>query len=161
MVVLVGTSGSGKTTYRRALVGAGYPVDRVVSLDDLRRALRDDDRRRGRPQRPLQDYSVVAARIARRRSEVMAALGLGYVADATHLIRRDRRAHVAVAAGAGLVPVAVLTPLVELAELARRNDARPDDERVPDAALLRQRHRRSLLSPGMLLDEGFVEVRQL
>ena len=46
-------------------------------------------------------------------------------------------------------------------ELARRNAARPPDEQVPVEALLRQRHRRTLLSAGMLREEGFTDVLEL
>jgi predicted kinase len=158
VVVLVGTSGSGKTTLRRRLLAEGLAVGGVVSLDDLRREARDHVLRRGGAARPLQDYSATAVRRARRRSEVFAAFGCGYVADATHLRRRDRREHVAVASDAGLPAVAVLMPLLDVEELVRRNAARPPDEQVPADALLRQHHRRSLLSADGLLGEGFVTV---
>jgi predicted kinase len=160
VVVLVGTSGSGKTTLRRSLVATGLPADRVVSLDDLRREARHDDLARGRPAHPLQHYSPSAARRALRRTEVMAALGVGYVADATHLLRRDRRVHVLLAAEAGLPAIAVLTPLLPIEELVARNSGRPADEQVPDDVLVRQRHRRSLLSAELLLEEGFIEVQE-
>src|SRR4051812_16235299 len=158
VVVLIGTSGTGKTTLRRALVAAGLAADRVVSLDDLRRELRDDDLRRGRRPRRLQDYSATAARRALRRGDALATFGEGYVADATHLRRRDRRVHVRVAEDTGLRSWAVLTPLVSVEELLRRNHTRPADEQVPEDALLRQHHRRSLLSAPLLAEEGFDEV---
>ena len=159
VVVLVGTSGSGKTTLRQWMVAAGLPADRVVSLDDLRREARADDLVRGGTARPLQDYSASAVRTALGRAEAMAALGVGYVADATHLLRRERQVHVRLAAEAGMAAVAVLTPLLPIEELVRRNAGRPADEQVPDDVLVRQRHRRSLLSAELLLDEGFTEVR--
>src|SRR3954451_20644580 len=108
VVVLVGTSGTGKTTYRRKLVAAGLPADAVVSMDDLRREERARDQARGRPPRALQRYSAYAARTAARRCEAMAVFGAGYVADSTHLVRRERRAHVLLAAEVGLRCVAVL-----------------------------------------------------
>ena len=160
VVVLVGTSGSGKTSFRQHLVSAGFPVDHVVSLDDLRREARREDEQRGR-ERPLQSYSATAVRRALRRCEVLAALGVGYVADSTHLVRRDRRLHPELAAETGLASAAVLTPLLPLDELLRRDAARPADERVPADALVRQRHRRSLLSAPLLLDEGFQTVHEL
>ncbi len=158
VVMLVGTSGSGKTTYRGRLLAAGLSPASVVSMDDLRREVRARYGARGRRSRPLQAYSAYAARTAARRCEAMAAFGTGYVADATHLVRRERRRHVAVAEAVGLPAVAVLTPLLTVDELVRRNAGRDPDERVPEEALLRQRHRRSLLSAAMLGGEGFVDV---
>src|SRR4051794_10060353 len=63
VVVLVGTSASGKTTLRRDLVAAGLAGDLVVSLDDLRRRGRGWDRARGRPGRGLAGYSALAGRL--------------------------------------------------------------------------------------------------
>jgi len=40
----------------------------------------------------------------------------------------------------------------------RHNGRRPPDEAVPVEVLERQAHRRSLLSPPMLLEEGFSAV---
>jgi predicted kinase len=155
VAVLVGTSGSGKTTLRRRLLTAGLEPDQVVSLDDLRRYARGQDLARGRPPRELQDYSALAVRRAGRRADALAALGAGYVADATHLRRRDRRVHVRAAAETDLPAVALLTALASLEELAERNAGRPGDEQVPLDVLARQHHRRSLLSPELLLEEGF------
>jgi predicted kinase len=158
VVVLVGPSGSGKTTLRHRLVAEGLSPDAVVSLDDLRREVRAEAERRGLRPRPLQEYSAAAVRRARRRADVLAAFGTGYVADATHLRRRDRREHVGVAQDTGLPVIAVLTAFADLAELLRRNAARPDDERVPDEVVARQHHRRSLLSQELLGEEGFAKV---
>jgi predicted kinase len=158
VIVLVGASGSGKTTLRRALQRAGLPGDLVVSLDDLRRRARAWDVAHGRAARDLQDYSALAVRQAARRCDALAGFGAGYLADATHLRRRDRRLHVGVAAGTGLEPRAVLTAALPVEVLVERNLRRPPDERVPVDALLRQAHRRSLLSADLLLTEGFGSV---
>ena len=158
VVVLVGTSASGKTSLRHRLEGAGLPAGAVVSLDDLRRGLRAEGVRRGLPARPLQDYSPAAVRRARRRADALAAFGHGYVADSTHLRRRDRREHVSVAGDTGLAALAVLTPVTDLGELVRRNATRPSEEQVPDEVLARQHHRRSLLTPSVLAEEGFRTV---
>jgi predicted kinase len=150
VVVLVGAAGSGKTTFRRSLVAAGYDAGRVVSLDDLRRCERAADAAAGRPVRSLQDYSLRAVRRAQRRCDALA--------DATHLRRRERMAHVRVAADCGLPAVAVLLPDLTLATLLHRDAERPPDERVPTEVLAKQAHRRSLLSVGLLAGEGFAEV---
>src|SRR4051812_39014211 len=112
----------------------------------------------GRPARDLQDYSALAVRQGARRCDALAGFGAGYLADATHLRRRDRRAHVRVAVETGLGPRAVLAAALPVKELVERNLRRPLDERVPVDALLRQAHRRSLLSPEVLLGEGFESV---
>lgn len=161
MTVLVGASGSGKTTLRQAMVAGGLHPDHIVSLDDQRRSARSHDMERGRAARPLQQYSAIAVRRAARRAHALAAFGAGYVADATHLRRRDRVEHVATAASTGLMATAVLMPALPLAELVRRNLDRPADEQVPTDVLERQVHRRSLLSAEMLLDEGFVSVHEV
>ena len=161
VVVLVGASGTGKTTLRRELLAAGLAPELVVSLDDLRRAARADDLARGRPPRLLQSYSAAAVRRAAARAELLLARGAGYLADATHLIRRERRSHVRAAEHAGLPSTAVLTPLVDLAVLLERNRLRPPDEQVPEEALARQHHRRSLLTAEALHEEGFTTVHEL
>ncbi|MFL6133792.1 MAG: AAA family ATPase [Nocardioidaceae bacterium] len=161
VLVLVGTSGSGKTTLRRELVASGLPEDLVVSLDDLRREARDFDILRGRRPRPLQDYSPHAVRLAVRRGNAMAAYGAGYVADATHLRRRDRRLHVRTAEDTGLPSRAVLTPVLPLEVLVERNARRPPDEAVPVDVLARQAHRRSLICAETLAEEGFSVVHEL
>jgi predicted kinase len=159
--VLVGASGSGKTTFRRAVVEAGMPPDRVVSLDDLRRQLRAESVARGQAARPLQQYSAAAVRRAERRQDALAALGNGYLADATHLRRRDRRVHARIAGETGLATVAVLFPLPPLEELLARNATRPPEEQVPPDVLARQHHRRSLLTVPLLLEEGFTAVLEV
>ena len=161
VVVLVGASGTGKTTLRRRLVAAGLPAGLVVSLDDLRRAARAEDVARGRPPRLLQSYSAAAVRRATVEVDALTALGTGYLADATHLVRRERRVHLRAAQRAGLPSVAVLTPLVELTVLLERNRLRPPDEQVPEEALTRQHRRRSLLSAETLGEEGFTAVHEL
>jgi hypothetical protein len=56
---------------------------------------------------------------------------------------------------------AVLTPLVAVEELVRRNALRAPDEQVPNDVLERQAHCRSLLSADLLLEEGFASVHEL
>jgi predicted kinase len=158
IVVLVGTSASGKTTLRRELLSRGLDHDQVVSLDDLRRRARDRDVAASRPPRGLQEYSAVAVRHGSRWAHVLAAFGAGYLADAGASRRRDRREHLAIAADTGLRARAVLLAEVPLDELTRRNARRPRDEQVPADVLRRQVHRRSLLSAEMLAAEGFSGV---
>jgi predicted kinase len=155
VVVLVGPPASGKSTVRRQLVAEGLPADLVVSLDDLRRELRD----RSADPRPLQDYTLVALRIAADRQRALVEQGRGYLADAQHLRRRERVAHVA--AAGSLTTVAILLPDLPVEVLLARNALRDDDERVPTEVIARAAHRRSLLTAGLLRAEGFTEVREL
>lgn len=158
VVVLVGPAGSGKTTVRAALVAAGLSRERVVSLDDLRARARAADVAAGRDPRPLQHYSLGAVRAAARQQATLLAAGLGYLADATHLRRRERVAHVRAASAAGLPAVALLMPALPVEVLMERNARRPAERRVPEEVLLRHVHRRSLLGGELLLAEGFSAV---
>ncbi|NHC16485.1 AAA family ATPase [Motilibacter deserti] len=161
VVVLVGAAGSGKTTLRGRLVAGGLDPGTVISLDDLRCEARALDAKAGRPVRPLQDYSFSAVRRAARRCDALLAFGAGYLSDATQLRRRERVPHVRAAAEAGLPSVALLLPALSLDELLARDAARPPDEHVPADVLARHAHRRSLLRPGLLRDEGFDVVREV
>lgn len=158
VVVLIGPPASGKTTLRRLLVDAGLPGELVVSLDDLRREIAAEVGVAGGPVRPPQDWTPRALREADVRQARLLAAGRGYLADSTHLRRRDRVAHVRAAHAAGLPAVALLLPALPVEELARRNARREDEARVPDDVLRRHAHRRSLLDAALLRGEGFDEV---
>ena len=158
VLVLVGAAASGKTTLRRELVAAGLDEGVVVSLDDLRRDLRARDLTAGGAPRELQDYSLPAARRAARRGDALAGLAVGYLADATHLRRAERREHLRRAQRAGLAAEAVLLPALPLEVLVERNASRPDDQRVPEDVLAHHAHRRSLLSADALRADGFAAV---
>lgn len=154
----MGPPASGKTTLRRALLEAGVPAPHVVSLDDLRRQLRDAAVAAGRPLRELQDWTTAALRVAAARRAALLADGSGYLADATHLRRRERVAHVRAAHAAGLPAVALLLDERPVPELAVRNAGRPAEEVVPADVLSAMAHRRSLLSAALLEGEGFDAV---
>ena len=158
VVVLVGPPASGKTTLRRRLVAEGFPVAQVVSLDDLRREVAAHVAARGGPVRPPQAWTLVAVRLAAQRQEELLDRRLGYLADNTHLRRRERVAHVRAAAEAGLPARAVLLPEVALEVLCARNASRAPVEQVPDEVLVRHAHRRSLLPQDLLRNEGFDRV---
>ena len=157
--MLVGAAGSGKTTLRERLVAAGLPAEQVVSLDDERVALSAADAAAGRAPRPLQDHSPQAVRRAERAGAELLARGTGYLADATHLRRRERVAHVRAARAAGLPVVAVLMPALDADVLLARTATRPPHRRVPVDVLVRHAHRRSLLDAQRLLrEDGFDAV---
>jgi predicted kinase len=158
VIVLVGAPASGKSTLRRALQADGMVPERVLSLDDERAALRDRDADAGREARDLQDYSLPALRRCEEAATRLLADGRGYLADATHLRRRERVAHVRAAHAAGLPAVAMLLPALPVEVLAERNAVRAPDCRVPDDILARHAHRRSLLTAELLREEGFDDV---
>ncbi|SDQ08006.1 AAA family ATPase [Quadrisphaera sp. DSM 44207] len=156
--MLVGAPASGKTTLRGRLQAAGAAPARTVSLDEERAVARERDVAAGREPRPLQEYSATAVRRCEAAVAASLAAGLPYLADATHLRRRDRVAHVRAAHAAGLRAVAVLMPHLDPAALARRDAARPPERRVPAQVLARCAHRRGLLSAELLVAEGFDAV---
>ena len=156
VVVLVGAPASGKTTLRQTLL-ADHPFE-VISLDDERLTLRERDCAAGREPRPLQDYSWLAMRRGEEAAGELLRRGVGYLADATHLRRRERVRHVRAAHAAGLPAVGALLPELPLEELRARNASRPEFRRVPDDILERHAHRRSLLTPDLLTEEGFDDV---
>jgi predicted kinase len=161
VVVLVGAAASGKTTLRQRLVAEGAAPAVILSLDDERTALWERAVLSGAVPRPLQDYSLPAVRRCDAAANERLAQGRGYLADATHLRRRERVAHIRAAHAAGLPAIAVLLPAVPLDELRRRNAERPAWRRVPEHILARHAHRRDLLSPAMLREEGFDDVVEL
>ncbi|MCU1570498.1 MAG: putative kinase [Naasia sp.] len=158
VIVLIGAPASGKSTLRRRLAGENGSALAVLSPDDERAELRARDIAAGLEPRALQDYSFAAIRRCEERANELVASGRGYLADATHLRRRERVAHVRRAHAAGLPAVAMLLPDLPLAVLTARNARRLPELRVPDAVLGRHAHRRSLLSSVLLIDEGFDEI---
>ena len=151
----MGAAASGKTTLRRRLVERGLPAERVVSLDDLRRMLRDADAAAGRPTKEPQGYTLRALRLAAARQAELLARGEGYLLDATSLRRRDRVEHVRAAHAAGLPAVAFLLEPLPPGTLAARNSQRSAEQVVPDDVLARQSHRHGLLDSALLREEGF------
>lgn len=156
--MLVGAAASGKTTLRRALLDRGLPPHRVVSIDDLRRQLRDAAVAAGRERRDLQAYTLPALRWGQARQHELLAAGEGYLLDATSLRRRERVEHVRAAKAAGLRSVALLLRPLPFDVLSERNRRRAGDEVVPDDVLARQSHRHGLLDAALLRADGFDEV---
>ncbi len=158
VVVLVGAAASGKTTLRHRLVIAGLDPALVVSIDDERAFIRDAVIAQGREPKPLQHYTLPALRRVRAQQQALLVAGQGYVSDATNLPRSERRQHTALAAAHGLPARALLLPALPPDVLAARDALRPELHRVPVEALARHAHRRSLLHPDEVYDEGFEEV---
>ncbi len=159
VVVLVGAAASGKTTLRGRLVAAGLDPRLVVSLDDERSRMYDAALAHGRVPHPLQAYTLPALRRADVRRTALLRVGCGYVADATHLRRRERRVHVAQARAYALPARALLLARTPLDVLLARNAERPPYRRVPQDVLAAHAHRHSLVTLAMLRDEGFDDVR--
>ena len=161
VVVLVGAAASGKTTLRRRLIAAGLDSALVVSIDDERTFIRDAVIAPGREPKPLQHYTLPALRRVQARQDDLLASGRGYVSDATNLLRSERRKHASLARRHGLPARALLLPALGPDVLTLRDANRPELHRVPAEALARHAHRRSLLRPDEMYDEGFTEVVEL
>ncbi len=149
LVVLVGASGSGKSTFAARHFG---PTE-VVSSDALRAMVADDPA----DQSATRAAFELLALIARRRLQ----RGRLTVVDATSVRRRDRTHLVGLARSAGRPVVAiVLDP--PLATCLEHNASRPDRQ-VEPAVVERQRTEleRSLAAPGGLEGEGFSAVHRL
>jgi protein phosphatase len=146
LVVLIGASGSGKSTFARTHFG---PTE-VLSSDAFRALVSDDEG----------DQSASAAAFAVLETVLAHRLRRGRlsVVDATNTSPGGRRSLLRLAAQSRRPAVAIAFDLPE-ALCQRRNAARPG--RVVDAAVVRHQLdgvRRSLADPERLLAEGFAAV---
>ena len=122
LVVLVGPSASGKSTW----AAAHFRPDEIVSSDRLRAVVGTGERDLAASADAFSVLElVVAARVRRRLTTVVDTLGLDPA-------RRAAWRELAARAGAPCVAVAVGTPA---AECRRRNAARPPGERLPPKVL--------------------------
>ncbi len=144
MVVLVGVSGSGKSTFARR-----FARTHVLSSDEMRAIVADDPADQSATEAAFELlHTALALRLARGRMTVV---------DATNVESwaRERLLAVARRSGRPAVAIALDTPLEVCLE---RNAQRPD--RRPPAAIRRQ-HRSMLRSLTSLRDEGFAAVHVL
>lgn len=143
LYVLVGLPGSGKTTYARRRL----PNTIRISLDDLRLMMS------GRTYDERYEPAVAAAGTAALRAVLANARdwGMDVVFDATNVSRAWRERSLEVAAGTGIVPVAILIrcPLEVAIERNRRR-------RFPVPEEVIRRFHDSLEEPSR--EEGFAEV---
>ncbi|MDR2367055.1 MAG: AAA family ATPase [Deltaproteobacteria bacterium] len=147
LVCLVGTSGSGKSTFGRK----HFRPTEVLSSDFFRGLVCDDET----DQSSTADAFACLVHVARARLRA----GRLTVIDATNLRREDRQVWLDMARDFGLPVVAiVLDPGEEVCRA--RNAARPDRVSMPARVLTRQDWllRRSL---GQLRREGFLRVSYL
>jgi protein phosphatase len=148
LVVLVGASGAGKTTFAARC----FRPTEILSSDAFRAIVADDEADQGATQAAFELLHLAA----RRRLE----RGRLTVVDATNVSRRARAALVAHARSAGRPAVAIVLDFST--EVCRtRNSARPD-RRVGDDVIDRQlgELRRSLAAPHGLLAESFDAVHR-
>ncbi|PPK70274.1 polynucleotide kinase-phosphatase [Actinokineospora auranticolor] len=146
LVVLIGASGSGKSTFARK----HFAASQVLSSDYFRGLVSDDENDQGASADAFDALHYVAGkRLAR---------GLVTVVDATNVQQRVRARLVELAKAHDVLPVAVVLDLPE-AECVRRNAARPDRD---FGAHVVQRHVRELRkSLKWLGKEGFRKVHVL
>ncbi|PJE93884.1 polynucleotide kinase-phosphatase [Streptomyces carminius] len=147
LVVLIGTTGAGKSTFARRHFGA----TEVVSSDFCRGLVADDEN----DQSASSDAFDVLHYIAGKRL----AAGRLTVVDATNVQTEARRQLVRLAREHDVLPVAIVLDVHE-SVCAGRNAARPDRADMPAHVIPRQRRelRRSLRS---LEREGFRKVHLL
>jgi protein phosphatase len=147
LVVLVGTTGSGKSTFARR----HFLPTQVLSSDVCRGLVADDEN----DQSATPDAFDVLHHIAGKRL----AAGRLTVVDATNVQPESRRQLVRLAREHDVLPVAIVLDVPEHV-CRERNAARPDRAGLPDHVLPRQRRemRRSL---GALQREGFRKVHVL
>ncbi|WP_410535925.1 polynucleotide kinase-phosphatase [Streptomyces sp. KL2] len=147
LVVLVGTTGAGKSTFART----HFAPTQVVSSDFCRGLVADDEN----DQSATPDAFDVLHYIAGKRL----AAGRLTVVDATNVQTEARRQLVKLAREHDVLPVAIVLDVPEDV-CARRNAVRPDRADMPAHVIPRQRRelRRSLRS---LEREGFRKVHVL
>jgi len=147
LVVLVGTTGSGKSTFARR----HFLPTQIVSSDVCRGLVSDDEN----DQSATSDAFDLLHYIAGKRL----AAGRLTVVDATNVQPEARRGLIQLAREHDVLPVAIVLDIPEV-ECVRRNAARPDRAGLPSHVVPRQRRelRRSLKS---LEREGFRKVHIL
>ncbi|MFJ1989920.1 polynucleotide kinase-phosphatase [Streptomyces asiaticus] len=147
LVVLVGTTGSGKSTFARR----HFLPTQIVSSDVCRGLVADDENdQSATPDAFDLLHYIVGKRLAAGRLTVI---------DATNVRSESRRSLIALAREHDVLPVAIVLDVPE-GECARRNAQRPDRAGMPGHVIPRQRRelRRSLKS---LEREGFRKVHVL
>ncbi|HST66431.1 MAG TPA: polynucleotide kinase-phosphatase, partial [Mycobacteriales bacterium] len=146
LVVLIGASGSGKSTFARAHFGP----TQILSSDVCRGLVADDENDQSATPAAFDVLTYIAA--ARLRA------GRLTVVDATNVKREDRAALVRLARDHDVLPVAIVLDLPE-GVCQERNAGRPDRD-LPPAVIRRQRAdlHRGLRGLGR---EGFRKVHVL
>ncbi|MFF5971446.1 polynucleotide kinase-phosphatase [Streptomyces sp. NPDC012769] len=147
LVVLIGATGSGKSTFARR----HFKPTEIVSSDFCRGLVADDEN----DQSASKDAFDVLHYIAGKRL----AAGRLTVVDATSVQREARRQLVQLAREHDVLPIAIVLDLPEDV-CAERNAARPDRAHLPRHVI--QRHRRELRRSLRGLErEGFRKVHVL
>lgn len=121
LVLLVGPTGAGKSTWVDQHIRAGLPSTAIVSSDATREQLFDTDE--------VQDLPEVVFGLVHKVVEVRLGRGLTTVVDATNLNPSDRAPLLAIAKAAGAPTVAIRFP-VPLETLELHNAGRPQPRPV-------------------------------
>lgn len=146
LVVLVGASGSGKSTFAHR----HFAATQILSSDAFRGMVADDENDQSAT-RPAFDalHTIAGLRLAGGRVTVV---------DATSVKREDRASLITLAREHHVLPVAIVLDVPE--ELChRRNEARPDRDFGPH--VVRRQHRELQKSLRSLVKEGFRRVHVL
>jgi protein phosphatase len=146
LVVLVGTTGSGKSTF----AARHFAPTQVLSSDYCRGLVSDDEND--------QSASADAFDLLHHIAGIRLRRGLLTVVDATNVQSKSRAALVAVARAHDVLPVAIVLDVPE-GVCRERNAARPDRSMGPHVIARQQREMRSQLRN--LEREGFRKVHIL
>ncbi|MBL1067067.1 polynucleotide kinase-phosphatase [Streptomyces sp. 7-21] len=147
LVVLIGTTGSGKSTFARR----HFQPTQVVSSDACRAMVADDENDQSATAEAFDLLHVIAGK--------RLAAGRLTVVDATSVQRESRRSLVRLAREHDVLPVAIVLDIPERV-CAERNAARPERAALPDHVIRRQ-HRELRRSLRGLAREGFRTVHVL
>ena len=149
LVVLIGASGAGKTTF----AGRHFAATELLSSDRFRALVADDE--------ADQTATPAAFELLGRVLDHRLRRGRLSVVDATNVAARDRRGLLTLAARHGLPSVAIVFDLPE--SLCQERNLRRAGRTVDPSVV--QRHveavRQTLADPGRLAAEGFAAVHVL
>lgn len=146
LIVLIGTSGAGKTTFARR----HFAATQVLSSDTFRGLVADDENDQSASAAAFGALHYVAAK--------RLAAGLITVVDATNVQRPARAELVRLAREHDVLPVAIVLDVPEEICIAR-NEARPD--RTFGARVVRRQHQELRRSLKTLSREGFRRIYRL
>lgn len=153
LILLIGLPGSGKSTIAQALVQQ-CPDRHIISTDAIRAQLFGDERIQG-------SWLKIEQEIVHQFQQTIQHIQDGIVSeviyDATHAVRKHRRAAIVLAQTCGFTHITALWVKTPLWLCLMQNQKR--DRQVPEAVILHMH--RCLTGASPSLEEGFDRLIQL